>query len=54
MRFTSAAGEAAALWQSTKITPLKGGEYDVELDIDAILKLDENATVQLSLSQIWQ
>ena len=47
VHFTSATGEAAALWQSTKLTPLKGREYDVELDVDAILKLGENATVQL-------
>jgi hypothetical protein len=47
VHFTSAVGEAAALWQSTKITPAKGHEYDVELDIDAILKLGENASVQL-------
>jgi hypothetical protein len=49
VHFTCAAGDAEAIWKSKTLTPVNGREYDVELDIDPILRMGENAAVELGL-----
>lgn len=49
MRFGCFAGEAVALWKSSRVIPIQGREYDVELDVDTVLTIGGNATIERGL-----